>query len=272
MSENKIDFDAVKAKQKMAWMAGDFGEIAKSVDAHAKDFVASCGIKPGMRVLDVACGSGNAALHAARAGAVVTGVDFASNLVAQARVRSAREGVPAQFDVGDAEALPYADASFDVIVTIYGAMFAPRPDVVASELLRVCKPGGTVAMANWTPTSFTGQMFKISATHVPPPAGVAAPVLWGDEATVQERFRTGAAALKMRRIPVKMSFPYSVAETVEHFRKFFGPTQRAFASLDVKGQSALRRDMEALWEKHNKNSNGGTEIDSEYLEVQVTRT
>ena len=126
-------------------------------------------------------------------------------------------------------------------------------------------------MANWTPGSFTGQMFKVSATHVPPPAGVAAPVLWGDEAVVQERFRAGAASLRMRRVPVKMEFPFPVPETVEHFRKFFGPTQRAFASLDVSGQKALRHDMETLWSRHNRNNNGATEVESEYLEVVVTR-
>lgn len=267
-----MDIETIKARQKVAWMAGDFGEIAKSVDSHAKDFVTSQDIKPGMRVLDVACGSGNAALHAARAGAEVVGVDFASNLVAQARVRAAREGLKAQFDVGDAEELPYADASFDHIVTIYGAMFAPRPEVVVSELLRVCRPGGRVAMANWTPNSFTGKMFKVTSSHVPPPAGLPAPVMWGDEATVQERFRTGAASVRMRRVPVKMSFPYSVPETVEHFRKFFGPTQRAFATLDVAGQHAMRKEMEELWEQHNRSKDGGTEVESEYLEVVVTRT
>lgn len=271
MTNPGVDIEAIKSKQRTAWMSGDFGEIAKTVDSHAKDFVASCGIKPGQRVLDVACGSGNAALHAARSGANVTGVDFASNLVAQARVRAGKESLRAQFDVGDAEALPYPDASFDCVVTMYGAMFAPRPDVVAVELLRVCRPGGKLAMANWTPASFTGEMFKITSNYVPPPPGLPAPVLWGDEATVQERFRSGAASLRMRRVPVKMTFPFTVPETVEHFRKFFGPTQRAFASLDVEGQNALRRDMEELYERNNRAGQGGTEVDSEYLEVTVTR-
>jgi SAM-dependent methyltransferase len=271
MNDSTIDIEAIKSRQRIAWMAGDFGEIAKSVDSHAHEFIARCGITRGERVLDVACGTGNAALHAARVGANVTGVDFASNLVAQARVRAGREEIRAQFDVGDAEALPYPDASFDFVVSMYGAMFAPRPDVVASELLRVCRPGGRVAMANWTPTSFTGQMFKVSATHVPPPAGIPAPVLWGDETAVKERFRSGAASLRMQRVPVTMSFPFSVPDTVEHFRKYFGPTQRAFASLDPHGQAALRRDLEATWERHNRNGNGTTEVASEYLEVVVTR-
>jgi SAM-dependent methyltransferase len=271
MQDTKIDIEGIKARQKIAWMAGDFGEIAKTVDSHARDFIASCNLTSGMRVLDVACGSGNAALHAARAGAQVTGVDFAANLVAQARVRAGKEGIRAQFDVGDAEALPYPEASFDFVVTMYGAMFAPRPEVVASELLRVCKKGGKVAMANWTPDSFSGKMFKVMSTHVPPPAGLPAPVLWGDEATVQTRFRAGAASLRTRRVTVQMSFPFSVPDTVEHFRKFFGPTQRAFASLDLPGQHALRHDMEALYEQHNRNGDGATHVESEYLEVVVTK-
>lgn len=271
MSEKGMDIQAIKAKQLIAWTAGDFGEIAKTVDPHAKEFVASAGIKPGQKVLDVACGSGNAALWAARAGAVVTGVDFASNLVAQARVRAGKEVLKVQFDVGDAEALPYADATFDFVLTMYGAMFAPRPEVVAAELMRVCKPGGKIMMANWTPGSFTADMFKVTSKYVPPPPGLQPPVMWGDEATVQQRFRSGAAALKMRKVPVKMIFPFTVPETVEHFRKFFGPTQRAFAALEAEQQSAMRHEMEQVYERANRASKGGTEIESEYLEVTVTK-
>lgn len=268
---NTINIDAIKANQKAAWMAGDFGVIAKSVDSHAREFIESCGVTPGMRVLDVACGSGNAALHAARAGAEVTGVDIATNLVEQARARAREENIRARFDEGDAEEMPYSDADFDMVVTMYGAMFAPRPEKTAAELLRVCRPGGKVAMANWTPGSFTGHMFKVSSSHVPPPPGIAPPVMWGDETAVRQRLSGGVESLRMRKVPVTIRFPFSVPETVEHFRKYFGPTYRAFESLSALGQAALRSDLEALWSKYNRATDGTTEVESEYLEVVATR-
>jgi len=169
MSTPNPEMESLKAKLKATWMAGDFGQIAKQIEQGAEEFIARLELKPGVRLLDVACGSGNLAIPAARAGAIVTGVDIATNLVEQARARAEAEGLKIQVDEGDAEDLPYDDASFDEVVTMFGAMFAPRPERVAAELVRVCRPGGRIAMANWTPTGFTGQMFKIGATHVPPP-------------------------------------------------------------------------------------------------------
>ena len=154
------EMDALKTKLRATWIAGDFGQIAKYYTDEAEDFINRLNLKPGMKVLDVACGTGNLALPAARAGADVTGVDIAPNLVEQARENAKREGLNVQFDEGDAEALPYDDASFDAVVTMFGAMFAPRPELVAAELKRVCRPGGFIAMANWTPAGFIGQMFK----------------------------------------------------------------------------------------------------------------
>jgi SAM-dependent methyltransferase len=179
-------------------MAGDFGVIARTISADAEAFVVRLDVPAGAKVLDVACGTGNLAIPLARLGAVVTGVDIATNLVEQARARAAEEGVPATFDEGDAEQLPYADASFDVVVTMFGAMFAPRPEVVASELARVLKPGGRLAMANWNPGSFTGKMFRTTSGHVLPPPGIAPPVLWGDEATVRERLEPYLRRLRRR--------------------------------------------------------------------------
>ena len=173
--------DALKAKLRATWISGDFGQIARFYEDEAAAFAKRLGLKPGAKVLDVACGTGNLALPAARLGANVTGVDIAPNLVEQARRNAAGEGLKAQFDEGDAEALPYENASFDATVTMFGAMFAPRPELVAAELLRVTKPGGLVAMANWTPAGFIGQMFKTVGAHVPPPAAMASPVLWGLE-------------------------------------------------------------------------------------------
>jgi len=227
-------------------------------------------LAPGARVLDVACGTGNLSFPAARAGAIVTGVDIAPNLLATARARAAAEGVNLQFDEGDAEALPYADAAFDEVVTMFGAMFAPQPQLVAAELARVCRPGGRVAMANWTPAGFIGQLFKITSQHVPPPP-MPSPLLWGDEATVRERLRDGFTNPRFSRRSLSMDFPMTPPDAVEFFRTWYGPTQRAFAALDEAGQAAYRRDLERLWTEHNRATDGATRIAAEYLEVSVTR-
>ena len=163
------EFAQLKQRMKSNWMAGDFGQIAKKLGNGAEDFVSRLGLEPGMKVLDVACGTGNQSLPAARAGAHVTGVDIATDLLAQARQRAAEEILKIQFDEGDAEQLPYGDAQFDVVLSMFGAMFGPRPEVVARELQRVCRPGGLIAMANWTPDSFVGKSFQVTGRHVSPP-------------------------------------------------------------------------------------------------------
>jgi SAM-dependent methyltransferase len=257
------DMAALKTKLRSTWIAGDFGEIAR--------FYTSDDFKPGTKVLDVACGTGNLALPAARAGAVVTGVDIAPNLVEQARENAKGEGLDIRFGEGDAEALPYEDASFDAVVTMFGAMFAPRPDLVAAELKRVCRPGGVIAMANWTPTGFIGQMFKTTAVHFPLPSGMASPVLWGVEEKVRERFTEGISKLETSIQSVNWAFPFSPAEVVEHFRLYYGPTQKAFGALDENKQAALRKDLEDLWDAHNRATDGSTVVDSEYLEVVAVR-
>ena len=271
MTNTISDFEALKIRLKAAWMAGDFGEVAKSIEPHAEQFIARRRIKAGMRVLDVACGTGNLAIPASRAGALVSGVDIATNLVEQARARAMREGLNIRFDEGDAEELPYAEASFDLVVSMYGAMFAPRPERATAELVRVCRPGGQIAMANWTPDGFIGQMLKTTSTHVPPPAGIPAPALWGDEATVRERFRNHISELQLTKVPVPFVYPFSAVETVEFYRTYYGPTQRAFAALPEDRQSALRRDLEDLWAEHNQATDGTTYVEAEYLEVVATR-
>ena len=262
---------ALKTKLRATWIAGDFGEIAKYYADQAEDFVKRLDLKPGMKVLDVACGTGNLALPAARTGADVTGLDIAPNLVEQARENAKREGLKAQFDEGDAEALPYAVGSFDVVMTMFGAMFAPRPDLVAAELKRVCRPGGLIAMANWTPTGFIGQMFKINASYVPPPPGMTSPVLWGMEDKIRERFAEGISALELKPQSIRWVFPFSPAAVVEHFRVYYGPTQKAFGALDEEKQAALRNDLEQLWAKQNRATDGTTDLDAEYLEVRAVR-
>ena len=268
-TEMTTEMQSLKAKLRDTWIAGDFGEIAKSIEAGAAEFVARLDIKPGMKVLDVACGTGNLALPGARAGAVVTGVDIAPNLIEQAKTNAGAEGLNAKFDVGDAEALPYEHASFDVVMTMFGAMFAPRPDVTAAELKRVCKSGGLIAMANWTPEAFTGQMFKTGAKHVPPPPGMPSPILWGTEDAVRERFADGVSDLQLNRRKISFTYQFGPADVVEHFRLYFGPTVKAFGSLDADGQAALRADLEQLWTDNNRATDGTTEVESEYLEVRA---
>jgi SAM-dependent methyltransferase len=262
---------ALKARLKAVWMAGDYGYFARYLEPGAMAFFPSLRIAPGERVLDVACGAGQLALPAARAGAAVTGVDIASNLIEQARLRAQAAGLAIRFEEGDAEALPYPDASFDLVYSLIGAMFAPRPERVAAELVRVCRPGGRIVMGNWTPGGFVGQMFKTTGKHVPPPAGMPPPVLWGDEATVRERLRDGVAELHVSRRMYPFRYPFPPAEVVEFFRAYYGPTNRAFAALDADGQAALRRDLEALWSAHNQASDGGTALMGEYLEVAAIR-
>jgi SAM-dependent methyltransferase len=271
MSSAPTDITALKSRLRDTWMAGDFGQIARFTARAGEEFIARLKIAPGTRVLDVACGTGNTAIPAAHAGGRVTGVDIATNLLEQARTRAAQEKLEVDFREGDAEQLAFADGSFDAVVTMFGAMFAPRPQMVAGELLRVCRPGGKIAMANWTPTGFVGQMFKLTAQHVPPPADVPPPVLWGDEATVRERLGAGVSELKFTRVMCDFDYPFAPAKVVELFRQYFGPTQVAFSRLDAKGQEAFAADLEQHWSRHNQRSDGATMVRGEYLEVVAVR-
>lgn len=261
------ELEALKSRLRATWIAGDFGQIAKATAAGAEEFIHRLNIKPGMKVLDVACGTGNLALPAARLGAIVTGIDIAPNLIEQARANAEREGLSIQFEEGDAEALPYDDASFDAVVTMFGAMFAPRPELVAAELKRVCRSGGFIAMANWTPTGFVGRLFKTVAGHFPPPPGMPPPVLWGDAAKVRERLNEGISKLDTSEQILTFKFPFPPADVVEHYRNYFGPVQKAFGALDENGQAALRRDLEELWTGNNQATDGTTMGDGQYLQV-----
>jgi SAM-dependent methyltransferase len=260
------DIDGVKANIRAAWMAGDFGVVARYSEAEAAAFVDRLSIAPGTRVLDVACGTGNSAIPAARKGAIVTGCDIAPNLLEQARARAAKEGLEIRFEEADAEALPYPAAAFDLVISMFGVMFAPRPDVAAAELVRVCRQGGRIALACWTPDGLMGQMNRAAASYFPP-SPLPPPTLWGDEATVRERLGARVSEIRCTRRMHPMVFPFSVAETVEFIRRHVGPFQRAFEGLDAEAQPRLRHDLEALWESHNRATDGTTRAEAEYLEV-----
>jgi ubiquinone/menaquinone biosynthesis C-methylase UbiE len=266
--------EQIKAAMRSAWMAGDFGVVAKTISAGAEAFISRLGIPAGAHVLDVACGTGNTAIPCARQGCVVTGVDIAPNLLVQARERAAAEGLTVSFDEGDAEQLPYADASFDAVVTMFGAMFAPRPELVAAELARVLKPGGLLAMANWNPGSFTGDMFRLGSKHVPSPPGILPPVMWGDDATVRQRLAQFFTDIQTELIPVDFDLPTNPAGAVAFFRQYFGPTKMAFSRLDEPGQAAMAADLEALWAAANTSPNPAshTLIHNQYLQITATRT
>lgn len=265
------ELDALKTRLKTTWMAGDYDYFSRFMEAGAVEFVDRVGLRPGETLLDVACGSGQAALIAARRGIAVTGVDIATNSITAARGRAAAEGLAARFDEGDAEDLPYADASFHVVTTLFGAMFAPRPDLVATELLRVTRPGGRIAMGNWTREGFIGQMFATFARFIAP-AGMPAPVLWGNETVVRERLGTGLTDLQLTRLPYRFDYPFPPAGVVEFFREYYGPTTRAFATLDEPEREALRTDLVQLWTTHNLSTEPDrTIVEAEYLFVLGTR-
>jgi len=260
----------LKARMKASWMAGDFGQIAKRMANGAEEFVARLELQPGMKVLDVACGTGNQSIPAARTGASVTGVDIAPNLLEQARQRAGEENLSIQFDVGDAEQLPYADGQFDVVLSMFGAMFGPRPEVVANELKRVCHSKGLIAMGNWTPESFVGKTFQINSKHVAPPPKIAPPVLWGREDVVRERFGDGVTIRTQKRI-VLFNPQMGAAAAVDFFREYFGPTRVAFSRLDAEGQERMRADLVDLWTKYNIGDAEHAKIEAEYLEVHARK-
>ncbi|MGH9687033.1 MAG: class I SAM-dependent methyltransferase [Candidatus Acidiferrales bacterium] len=268
MGSASPDFAVIKKAMKAAWMAGDFGKIADLNTKRGEEFVERLNLKPGVRVLDVACGTGNQSLPAARTGADVTGLDHAPNLLAQARAAAQKEGLKIRFIEGDAEELPFETGEFDVVMSMFGAMFAPRPERVAAEFLRVCKRGGLIAMASWTPASFQADTFKLNAKYAPPPPGVPAPVLWGDENVVRQRFGSRAKVETSKR-EVIFDFPFSPDKVIDLFKTYFGPTQMTLARLDSSAQAAMLAEMTAHWAAHNEGDANHTVVRGEYLEVHA---
>jgi len=266
-----LEIDGLKERLKSTWMAGDYDRFSRSMEQDARAFYERLNICPGSQLLDVACGSGQLALWAARDGLDVMGVDISPNAILRARARAKAEGLRARFWEADAEALPFDDATFDIVVSLIGAMFAPRPDRVAHELLRVCAPGGTIAMANWTAEGFVGQMFKTFAKFIAP-TGMLSPVLWGDKDVVRQRLGHGVSDLTMQYRQYTLTYPFPPADVVEFFREYYGPTNRAFAALDEHAGKELRQELEYLWSSNNLAGSDITVVPAEYLEVIAIRS
>jgi SAM-dependent methyltransferase len=263
------ELEAVKAKQQATWASGDYAIIGTSLQIIGETLCEAVDLAAGARVLDVAAGNGNASLAAARRGCEVVATDYVDTLLDRARRRAEADGLPLTTKVADAEALPFEDGSFDAVLSTVGVMFAPNHQQAASELLRVCRPGGRIGLANWTPEGFVGQMFKIVGAHVPPPAGVQSPVLWGTEDHLQELLGDGADVQVTRK---HFTFRYRSAQHFfEVFRDYYGPTFKAWGALDEAGQASFQEQLVALADGANRSSAGDLAVDSEYLEVVATR-
>ncbi len=263
------DFAAIKQKQQATWASGDFAVVGTTLQIVGESLAEAADIRAGERVIDVAAGNGNATLAAARRFAVVTSTDYVPALLDKGAMRARAEGLEVAFRVADAEALPYADRSFDAALSTFGVMFTPDHRRAAGELLRVVRDGGRIGLANWTPEGFIGQVFKRVGRHVPPPAGLRSPALWGTEAHLQELFGERAAAIRCER--KHFAFRYrSAAHFLQIFRDYYGPTHKAFAALDADGQRALAQEIGALLDASNVAGPDSLVVPSEYLEVVVT--
>ena len=264
------DLAALKTKQQAAWASGDYAVVGTTLQIVGEQLAESCDIRWDQAVLDVAAGNGNATLAAARRGAQVTSTDYVSTLLERGAERARAERLDVKFEVADAEALPYADGSFDAVLSTFGVMFAPDQAKSASEMLRVCRSGGRIGMANWTPEGFIGQMFKTLGRHLPPPAGVQPPSRWGSETALREMF--GGQYSEMIVTKKMFNFRYrSPAHFIEIFRNWYGPVHKAFAALPAEKGAELERDLTELMQGLNTCKSGALLIPSEYAEVVITR-
>jgi SAM-dependent methyltransferase len=262
------DLAAVKTKQHLAWSAGDYAVVGTTLQIVGESLCEALDLRAGERVLDVAAGNGNATLAAARRWCDVVSTDYVPALLERGRARASADGLPVKFEQADAENLPYADRSFDVVMSTFGVMFTPDQDKAAAEMARVCKSGGRIGLANWTPTSFVGELFKTMRQYLPSPAGVKSPVLWGTEARIRELFGDRAQSITIE--PKHFVFRYhSAAHFLEVFRTFYGPMHTSFAALDPEKQAALAADLIAVAGKFNRATDGTLVAPGEYLEVVI---
>jgi len=265
------DYAAVKARQQATWSSGDYAVVGTTLQIVGESLCEAMDLRAGSRVLDVAAGNGNVTLAAARRWCEVVSTDYVPALLQRGRERAQAERLShIEFREADAEALPFDDAAFDAVVSTFGCMFAPNPRRVAAELLRVCRSGGTIGLANWTPEGYIGQLFKTIGKHVPPPAGIDSPALWGTRGRLAELFEAGSSSIRAE--PRHFVFRYRSPEHfVAVFKDTYGPTLKAFAALDVPKQQALTEDLLQLIARFNRASDGTMVVPGEYLEVVVTR-
>jgi len=266
----EIDLNALKARQHGAWSSGDYAIVGTTLQIVGEELCEALDIRSGQRVLDVAAGNGNATLAAARRWCQVTSTDYVPSLLERGRTRAAADGLSVEFKEADAEALPFGDGAFDAVISTFGVMFTPNQDRAASELVRVCRSGGKIGLANWTPDGFIGQLFKTLGKYLPPPAGAKSPALWGTKARIDEMF--GAQASDIQAPRRHFTFRYRSPEHfVDIFKTYYGPVLKAFAALDAAKQDGLQRDMLALIATMNRSHDNTMVVPSEYLEVVVTK-
>ncbi len=265
-----VDLVAVKNKQHMAWSAGDYAVVGTTLQIVGESLCEALDLRAGERVLDVAAGNGNATLAAARRWCDVVSTDYVPALLERGRTRASAEALQVKFEQADAENLPYDDHSFDVVMSTFGVMFTADQTKAAAELARACKPGGRIGLANWTPGSFIGQLFKLIGSYIPPAAGVKSPALWGTEEHLRDLFgdRLGSISIERKNFVFRY---HNAAHWLEVFRTFYGPMQKAFGALDSAKQQSLAADLIALAEKFNRATDGTLVAPGEYLEVVITR-
>jgi ubiquinone/menaquinone biosynthesis C-methylase UbiE len=265
-----IDLDALKARQRAAWSSGDYALIGTTLQIVGEDLCEALDVRAGQSVLDVAAGNGNASLAAARRWCDVVATDYVPALLDRARERAAADRLEIEFREADAEALPFADQSFDTVVSVFGVMFTADQERAAAELVRVCRAGGRIGLANWTPEGFIGQLFATLGRHVPPPVGVRSPALWGTRARIDQLFEPHASAVTA--VPRDFVFRYRTpGHWLQVFRTYYGPLLKAFAALEPAAQAALERDLLALIGRFNRSGDGSMVVPSEYLEIVITR-
>jgi ubiquinone/menaquinone biosynthesis C-methylase UbiE len=270
MTATAPDYTAIKARQNAAWASGDYARIGTTLQIVGEELAESMELPPGAKVLDVAAGNGNATLAFARRWCDVTSTDYVDALLARGRVRAEAEALPVSFRIADAEQLPFEDAAFDATVSTFGVMFAPNQMAAAAELMRVTRPGGSIGMANWTPDSFIGAVFKTLGKHVAPPAGVTSPARWGSTPWLEETF--GAQARAMTITEKRFVFRYRSADHfIDFFRTYYGPVHKAFLALDAQGQAALADDLRATITSFDTAGDGTMRVPSAYAEVTLTK-
>lgn len=264
------DLTVVKTRQQGAWSSGDYAIVGTTLQIVGEELCEALDIRSGQKVLDVAAGNGNVSLAAARRWCDVTATDYVPALLDRARARATADGLKMEFREADAEALPFKDGGFDVVVSTFGVMFTPDQERAAGEMLRVCRPGGKIGLANWTPEGFIGQLFKTIGKHLPPPAGVKSPALWGTSTRIAEMFPAHASAITMESRHFVFRYR-SPAHWLEIFKTYYGPVLKAFAALEPPAQSALANDLTALIDRFNRSGDETMVVPSEYLQIVITR-